>query len=97
MDKRIDISGRYDEEISEINYILQGLYDERVYGLNGNNSRMDGSLQHNVIELTKKLNCLMTKIEYGQASKSDDLAESLFIVHKDDRQGYDLTNNIGEG
>lgn len=83
MDKRIDISGRYDEEISEINYILQGLYDGRVYGLNGNNSRMDGSLQHNVIELTTKLNRLMTKIEYGQDSKSDDIAKNLFFVHKE--------------
>lgn len=83
MEKKIDLSGRYDEEISEINYILQGLYDGRIYGLNGNNSRMDGSLQHNVIELAKKLNRLMTKIEYGKDSISDEIAKCMFSVKKE--------------
>ena len=83
MEKKFDISGRYDEEISEINYILQGVYDGRIYGLNGNNSRMDGSLKHNVIELTKKLNRLMKKIEYGQDSISDEIANCMFSVKKE--------------
>lgn len=83
MNKQIDIAKRYDNEISEINYILQGLYDERIYGYNGNNSRMDGSLQHNIDELTKKLNRLMSKIEYGKESVSEEMAEQLFIISKE--------------
>lgn len=83
MSKQIDIVKRYDSEIAEINYILQGLYDERIYGYNGNNSRMDGSLQHNIEELTKKLNRLMNKIEYGKESITEEVAEQLFIVSKE--------------
>lgn len=83
MNKQIDIAKRYDSEIAEINYILQGLYDERIYGYNGNNSRMDGSLQYNIDELTKKLNRLMNKIEYGKESITEEMAEQLFIISKE--------------
>lgn len=79
MEKKIDITNKYDEEIAEINYILQGLYNGRVYGLNGNNCTMDGSLQHNVTELTKKLNQLLTKIEYGKDSTSDDISKIFML------------------
>lgn len=82
MEKKIDIKNKYSSEISEINYILENLYHERIYGYNGNNSRMDGSLQHNISELTKKLNKLFTKIEYGQDSISDELAEIVNIEEK---------------
>jgi hypothetical protein len=83
MEKQIDIAKKYDSEIAEINYILQGLYDERIYGYKGNQSRMDGSLQHNIDELAKKLNKLMNKIEYGKESDSEELAKQLFIVSKE--------------
>lgn len=79
MEKKIDIIGKYDEEIAEINDILQGLYNGRVYGLNGNNCSMDGSLQHNVTKLTKNLNQLFTKIEYGKDSISDEIAEMFML------------------
>lgn len=79
MEKKIDIKNKYNEEIAEINYILEGLYSERIYGYKGNESRMDGSLQHNISELTKKLNKLFYKIEYGKDSTSDEIAE-LFLI-----------------
>ncbi|NCC00673.1 MAG: hypothetical protein EOM34_08330 [Clostridia bacterium] len=82
MEKKIDVKNKYSSEISEINYILEGLYHERIYGYNGNNSRMDGSLQHNISELTKKLNQLFKKIEYGQNSVSDELGEIFSIEEK---------------
>lgn len=82
MEKKINIKNKYSEEISEINYILEGLYHERIYGYKGNDSRMDGSLQHNISELTNKLNKLFTKIEYGQDSISDELAEIFRIQEK---------------
>lgn len=51
-----------DYEVSEVNYILQGLYDERIYGLKNNNSRSDGTIQTNVDKLIKHLNNMVRKI-----------------------------------
>jgi flagellin-specific chaperone FliS len=53
---------KIDYEVSEVNYILQGLYDERIYGLNNNNSRSDGTIQTNVDKLIKQLNNMVRKI-----------------------------------
>ncbi|MDD3417666.1 MAG: hypothetical protein PHY47_27375 [Lachnospiraceae bacterium] len=50
-------------EICEINYILQGLYDERIYGFNGNQSRSDGTIQTNVNKLIDYLNKVVYKID----------------------------------
>jgi butyrate kinase len=61
------------------------LYNERIYGYNGNNSRMDGTLQHNITELTKKLNILINKIEFGKTSISEEIAEKLFSVNYEDK------------
>lgn len=38
------IKEKCNHEICEINYIPQGLYDERVYGFKGNQSRSDGTI-----------------------------------------------------
>lgn len=82
MEKKVDVYEKYSDEIDKINYILQGIYDERIYGYNGNQSRMDGTLQHNITELTKQLNALMHKIEYGKQSVSDEIAEAMFMISK---------------
>ncbi|WP_259544511.1 hypothetical protein MHI39_20085 [Heyndrickxia sp. FSL K6-6286] len=76
-EKVIDIRGRFDQELSEINYLLNGLKEGRVYGVNGNISQMDGSLQHYESELRKKISSLITKIEYGKESSTEKMMNEL--------------------
>lgn len=77
-EKIIDIKDRYYEELSEINYILTGLENGRVYGYNGNASQGDGSLNHNAKKLRKEIAKLLLKIEYDKPSISDEIAEAFF-------------------
>lgn len=67
------ISKKYETEISDINEIFERLFKEEVYGVNGNNSKQNGSMQFNVNELTKQLNILMKKIILGRDSLTDEL------------------------
>lgn len=69
-------------EICEINYILQGLYDERIYGLNGNQSRSDGTLQTNVTKIIEYLNKIVKKIEDSNGSEKEDSKEKIFNIKK---------------
>lgn len=79
MEKIRTASEKYDNEIEDINEILRNLYNKRIYGINGNNSKQDGGMEENIIKLTKKLNRLINKIEYGEDSISDEINEMFKI------------------
>jgi len=69
--KVIDVTGKYEKEIAEINYILNELRSGRIYGFDGNCSQVDNSLETNVDKLNEKINALLYKIEYGKDSMSE--------------------------
>lgn len=71
-------------EICEINYILQGLYDERIYGYKGNECRNDASIQNNVSKLIGYLNKMLEKLEKDELEDSE---EKLFKVIKGTSNG----------
>jgi hypothetical protein len=75
-EKIIDVRGRYEHEISQIAYRLRNLEQGRVYGYNGNISRMDGSLDQNIRKLRAEIADLLTKIEYGRKSNNEEIAEA---------------------
>ncbi|MDT0159256.1 hypothetical protein [Bacillus sp. AG4(2022)] len=75
-DKIIDVRGRYEREISQIAHRLKDLEQGRVYGYNGNISRMDGALDQNIRKLRGEIADLLTKIEYGRKSDNEEIAES---------------------
>ncbi len=79
------IKEKCNHEICEINYILQGLYDERVYGINGNQSRSDGTIQTNVNKLLEYLNKMVSKIEYHETDEREGSKENIFKIVKGDR------------
>jgi len=81
MEKVTSISEKYINEIEDINEILRRLYDERIYGINGNNSNSDGSMQQNITKLTKQLNKLINKIEFGKDSINDEI-NNMFKIEK---------------
>ncbi|KRF63387.1 hypothetical protein ASG99_04470 [Bacillus sp. Soil768D1] len=75
-DKTINIKERFTRELSEINYILTSLENNRVMELNGVN--IDGSLGHNARKLRKEIAGLLYKIEYGKDSVSEELGNIFF-------------------
>ncbi|KAB2332941.1 hypothetical protein [Bacillus mesophilum] len=81
-EKIVDIKERYHEEIGNIKSILTCLENGRVYGYNGNKSQGDGSLEYNARKLKKEIARLLTKIEYGKPSISDEIAEAFFSENK---------------
>lgn len=79
MEKIRTTNEKYRVEIEEINGVLENLYKERIYGYNGNNCKQDGSLQGNIINLIRKLNQLINKIELGEDSTIDEINEMFKI------------------
>jgi len=77
-----EIKEKCNHEICEINYILQGLYDERIYGYNGNQSRNDGTIQTNVTKMIEYLNKIVGKIEAGIGSEKEISKEKIFDIKK---------------
>lgn len=75
--KRIDITNKYSYEIQDIFNKLQQLKDGRIYELTNANAQMDGYLSNNVIHLTKMINDLINKIEYGKDSTTNIISENL--------------------
>jgi len=82
MEKVVDIKDRYSTEIEEIAYILRNLENGRVYGYNGNASKMDGSLAQNAQKLRKEIGSLLSKVEYGKDSISEEIGEAFFGTDK---------------
>lgn len=68
------ISQRFSRELSEINYILQNLEQERIYEKTG--ARCDGYLVNNVIKLRKLIADLLWKIENDEQSDNERLGEA---------------------
>ena len=78
-----NIEDNCSHEICEINYILQGLYDERIYGINGNQSRCDGTMQTNVTKLIEYLNKMVAKLEDNDTNQK----EKIFKIMKGTSNG----------
>lgn len=79
-EKQERIKNRFNNEICEINYILQGLYDGRIYGYNENQSRGDGTIQTNVTKLIKYLNEIADKIEADNGIEKTDSKDKTFKI-----------------
>ncbi|MBC3901117.1 hypothetical protein GH811_15985 [Acetobacterium malicum] len=79
MKEVVSYSKKYSNEIEYINEILGNLYKGRIYGFDGNNSKQDGSLQANIIKLTRQLNILLNKIEFEKDSEIDEINEMFKI------------------
>jgi hypothetical protein len=82
-EKKVDITGRYNREIQEIKYIFQDLENGRVYDIT--RTRGDAYLHTHVANLRKKLNDLITKVEYDKDSIDEDLAAALFEARENDK------------
>ena len=70
------IEEKYCEELSDINEIINRLENRRIYGIDGNVSKGDGSLETNIKSLRNKINSLLTKIQNGSDSIDDKIAEA---------------------
>lgn len=75
--KVVDIRDRYYNELANIDYLLRGLEEGRIYGYNGNVNKFDGTLQTNAKKLRKEISSLLTKIEYDKKSITEELGEAL--------------------
>lgn len=69
------IKEKYSQEILDIEYILNNMENGRVYGIDGNNCKMDGSLQKNCKNLRKEFFTLLKKIQNGLDSKEEKIGE----------------------
>lgn len=72
-EKVIDVTQRYSLEIENVNYILRQLKSGRYY--ENTNIPQDGYLGTHLEKLTKELNGLMNKIEYGLDSDEERLTK----------------------
>ncbi len=66
MDKVVDVSDRYSDEILNIKNKLNQLEKGRVYELTG--AKMDGYLSTNIEQLRESINDLLYKIEFNKES-----------------------------
>jgi len=71
--KKIDVTGKYGHEIQDITNKLKDLENSRIYEITG--ARMDGYLATNIKQLDKMIKDLIYKIEYGEDSVNDKLAQ----------------------
>lgn len=74
------IREKYGSELADINYRLTNMENGKIYGYNGNNSRMDGSLQQNCSELRRQISELLLKIQNGTDSIDDEIGNAFFGV-----------------
>ena len=75
MDKKVDIIGKYQQEILDIKNKLTQLDRGRVYEIS--NIKTDGYLSTNIEDLRKMLADLIYKIEQGKDSTMEKLHEAL--------------------
>ncbi len=73
MDKQVDVTNKYGHEILDIKNKLRQLESGRVYELS--KAHMDGYLATNIEQLRGMIKELICKIEYGQDSINDKIAE----------------------
>ncbi len=65
------IASRYNEELNEIEDLLTKLKDKKIYGVENNNSKLDGGLVKNIDDLKKKIHLLIKKIVLEEDSISE--------------------------
>ena len=75
MDKKVDITDRYKQEILDIQYKLDQLDKGRVYEIS--NIKTDGYLSTNIDKLRRMIEELIYKIEYCKESKFEELKKAL--------------------
>lgn len=73
MDKKVDVTGKYEQELLDIKNVLNQLDQGRVYEIS--NIKTDGYLSTNIKELKKMLAELIYKIEHDADSKIEKLQE----------------------
>ncbi len=66
MDKKIDVTGRYQQELLDIKNKLNQLENDRYYEKSG--IKNDGYLATNIQALRRSIADLIYKIEYGEDS-----------------------------
>jgi hypothetical protein len=66
MDKKIDVTGRYQQELLDIKNKLNQLENDRYYEKSG--VKNDGYLATNIQALRRSIADLIYKIEYGEDS-----------------------------
>ena len=69
------IKDKYSQELENIRYFLNNIEQGHIYGLNGNRSKSDASLQTNCAKLKNEISSLLLKIQNGSNSIKDDLCE----------------------
>ncbi len=74
MDKKIDVTGRYQQELLDIKNKLNQLENDRYYEKSG--VKNDGYLATNIQALRRSIADLIYKIEYGE----DSIIEKLYKV-----------------
>lgn len=76
------INEKYEREVSEILERLERMENGGIYGMDDNQSRMDGSLQFNCRKLRNDIISLLSKIQNGSDSEEDKLAKAFAIKDK---------------
>ncbi len=74
MDKKVDITGKYKQEILDIKNKLNQLDKGRVYEIS--DIKTDGYLSTNIEKLRRMIVGLIYKIEYGEDSEVEKLREA---------------------
>lgn len=67
------IKEKYSIELNNIAERLSNMEKGRIYGINGNLEKGDGSLQYNCDKLRKDISSLLSKIQNGSDSIEDKL------------------------
>ena len=76
------IEEKYSREIADIKWLLDKMENGRIYGVNGNYSKMDGSLATNCQQLRKQFSGLLNKIQNGSDSTEDNI-KNVFNKYSD--------------
>ena len=74
MDKKIDVAGRYHQELLYIKNKLNQLENDRYY--EKSDVKTDGYLSTNIQDLRKSIADLIYKIEYGKDSSMEKLQKA---------------------
>ena len=75
MDKKIDVTGRYRQELLDIKNKLNQLENDRYYEKSG--VKMDDYLATNIQDLRRSIADLLYKIEYGEDSTMEKLHKAI--------------------
>jgi hypothetical protein len=74
MEKKVNITKKYNHEIMDIQYKLRQLENGKIYELT--RAKMDGCLSTNVDQLRNMIEELINKIEYDEDSIEEEIAKA---------------------